>query len=72
MNAPFNLNVKPSSSLIFLSPTIEPLGVWEVLWAVGITNFIIKFLYMGVKCLFLLLPSSLLTYRTQVRAGGIN
>ncbi|TKS83645.1 RING finger and transmembrane domain-containing protein 1 [Collichthys lucidus] len=53
--------------LVFLSPTIEPLGVWEVLWSVGITNFILKFLYMGVKCLFLLLPSSLLTYRTQGR-----
>lgn len=49
--------------LIFLSPTIEPLGFWEVLWAVGITNFIIKFLSMGIKCLILLLPSSLVTYR---------
>lgn len=55
------------SSLIFLSPTIEPLGLWEVLWAVGITNFIIKFLFMGFKCLILLLPFSLVTYRVQVR-----
>ncbi|XP_040005519.1 E3 ubiquitin-protein ligase RNFT1 [Xiphias gladius] len=53
--------------LIFLSPTIELLGFWEVLWAVGITNFIIKFLFMGIKCLILLLPSSLVTYRTQGR-----
>ncbi|TNN77008.1 RING finger and transmembrane domain-containing protein 1 [Liparis tanakae] len=53
--------------LITLSPTIEPLGFWEVLWAVGITNFIIKFIYMGIKCLILLLPSSLVTYRTQGR-----
>ncbi|XP_035522145.1 E3 ubiquitin-protein ligase RNFT1 [Morone saxatilis] len=53
--------------LIFLSPAIEPLGFWEVLWAVGITNFIIKFLFMGIKCLILLLPSSLVTYRTQGR-----
>lgn len=53
--------------LIFLGPTIEPLGFWEVLWAVGITNFIIKFLSMGVKCLILLLPSSVVTYRAQGR-----
>ncbi|XP_056263790.1 E3 ubiquitin-protein ligase RNFT1 [Pseudoliparis swirei] len=53
--------------LISLSPTIEPLGFWEVLWAVGITNFIIKFIFMGIKCLILLLPSSLVTYRTQGR-----
>ncbi|MEQ2221103.1 hypothetical protein ILYODFUR_012218 [Ilyodon furcidens] len=54
-------------SLIFFSPAIEPLGFWEVLWAVGITNFIIKFLFMGIKCLILLVPSSLVTYRTQGR-----
>ncbi|XP_012720708.1 E3 ubiquitin-protein ligase RNFT1 [Fundulus heteroclitus] len=54
-------------SLIFFSPTIESLGFWEILWAVGITNFIIKFLFMGIKCLILLVPSSLVTYRTQGR-----
>ncbi|XP_056140963.1 E3 ubiquitin-protein ligase RNFT1 isoform X2 [Lampris incognitus] len=53
--------------LIFLSPTIEPMGFWEVLWAVGINNFILKFLFMGIKCLILLLPSSLVTYRAQGR-----
>ncbi|XP_061559288.1 E3 ubiquitin-protein ligase RNFT1 isoform X2 [Phycodurus eques] len=53
--------------LLFLSPTIEPLGFWEVLWAVGITNFIIKFLCMGIKCLLLLLPASLVNYRVQGR-----
>ncbi|XP_060911876.1 E3 ubiquitin-protein ligase RNFT1 [Labrus mixtus] len=53
--------------LIFLSPAIEPLGFWEVLWAVGVTNFVIKFLCMGMKCLILLLPSSLVTYRAQGR-----
>ncbi|XP_061608644.1 E3 ubiquitin-protein ligase RNFT1 isoform X1 [Phyllopteryx taeniolatus] len=53
--------------LLFLSPIIEPLGFWEVLWAVGITNFIIKFLCMGIKCLLLLLPASLVNYRVQGR-----
>lgn len=53
--------------LIFISPTIESFGFWEVLWAVGVTNFIIKFLSMGIKCLILLMPSSLVTYRTQGR-----
>uniref|UniRef100_A0AAV2J8H1 E3 ubiquitin-protein ligase RNFT1 n=1 Tax=Knipowitschia caucasica TaxID=637954 RepID=A0AAV2J8H1_KNICA len=52
--------------LIFLSP-IGLVGFWEVLWAVGITNFIIKFLTMGIKCLILLLPSTLVTYRSQGR-----
>ncbi|XP_015234500.1 PREDICTED: RING finger and transmembrane domain-containing protein 1 [Cyprinodon variegatus] len=55
------------NSLIFLNPTIEPLGFWEILWAVGVTNFVIKFLFMGMKCLILLVPSSLATYRNQGR-----
>ncbi|XP_077448499.1 E3 ubiquitin-protein ligase RNFT1 [Stigmatopora argus] len=53
--------------LVFLSPTIEPLGFWEVLWAVGITNFILKFLFMGIKCLLLLLPTLLVNHQTQGR-----
>lgn len=71
VSLPFN-KPKPSCSLVFLSPTIEPLDFWEVLWAVGITNFTIKFLFMGIKCLILLLPSSLVTYRTQVRVWIIS
>ena len=58
------------SSLIFLGPSIEPLGFWEVLWTVGVTNFIIKFLMMGTKCLILLPPSSLLSFRSQVESGS--
>ncbi|KAL2095254.1 hypothetical protein ACEWY4_009973 [Coilia grayii] len=51
--------------LVFMSPSIEPLGFWEVLWAVGVTNFVVKFILMGLKCLILLLPPSLAAYRTQ-------
>ncbi|KAK7925433.1 hypothetical protein WMY93_007743 [Mugilogobius chulae] len=51
----------------FPRPTFKPLGFWEVLWTVGITNFIIKFLTMGIKCLILLLPSNTVTYRSQGR-----
>ncbi|XP_038846100.1 E3 ubiquitin-protein ligase RNFT1 isoform X3 [Salvelinus namaycush] len=52
--------------LIFLSPAVEPLGFWEVLWAVGVTNFMLKFFFMGFKCLILLLPSNLVTFRAQL------
>ncbi|KAM9788974.1 E3 ubiquitin-protein ligase RNFT1 [Neosynchiropus ocellatus] len=53
--------------LVFLNSTNEPLGFWDVLWAVGITNFVIKFISMGMKCLILLLPASLVTFRAQGR-----
>ncbi|XP_063059362.1 E3 ubiquitin-protein ligase RNFT1 [Engraulis encrasicolus] len=51
--------------LFFMSPVMEPLGFWEVLWAVGVTNFVVKFILMGFKCLILLLPPSLAAYKTQ-------
>ncbi|XP_030648843.1 E3 ubiquitin-protein ligase RNFT1 [Chanos chanos] len=51
--------------LIFVNHSAEPLGFWDVLWAVGVTNYVVKFLFMGLKCLILLLPSSLMAYRTR-------
>ncbi|KAG9351842.1 hypothetical protein JZ751_023093 [Albula glossodonta] len=53
--------------LIFVSPSVEALGLWEVLWTVGVTSFIVKFLFMGLKCLILLVPSSFMTYRSRGR-----
>lgn len=52
-------------SLIFLNPTLEQLSFWEVLWIVGITDFILKFFFMGLKCLiyWCLLSSCLLNQR---------
>ncbi|XP_028839342.1 E3 ubiquitin-protein ligase RNFT1 isoform X2 [Denticeps clupeoides] len=53
--------------LIFLSPNIEPLSFWGVLWVVGVTNFILKFVFMGLKCLTLLVPTYIMTYSTKGR-----
>ncbi|XP_067253976.1 E3 ubiquitin-protein ligase RNFT1 [Chanodichthys erythropterus] len=51
--------------LIFASATIDSQNFWEVLWSVGVTNFIVKFFFMGLKCLILLVPSPLMTYRRR-------
>uniref|UniRef100_W5M819 E3 ubiquitin-protein ligase RNFT1 n=2 Tax=Lepisosteus oculatus TaxID=7918 RepID=W5M819_LEPOC len=53
--------------LIFVNPGIESLGFWDVLWAVGVTNFMLKFIFMGLKCLILFLPFSLLAFRSRGR-----
>lgn len=53
--------------LLFMGPSLQPLGFWEVLWAIGVTNLVLKFLVMGAKCLILLLPSSALSFRSQGR-----
>lgn len=52
-------------SLIFLNPTLEQLSVWEVLWIVGITDFILKFFFMGLKCLILLVPSFIMPFKSK-------
>ncbi|XP_051787276.1 E3 ubiquitin-protein ligase RNFT1 isoform X3 [Erpetoichthys calabaricus] len=53
-------------SLIFMTPNIEPVGFWDVLWIVGVTVFILKFCTMGVKCLILLLPAAINPYRSRL------
>ncbi|KAK1800888.1 hypothetical protein P4O66_005545 [Electrophorus voltai] len=51
--------------LVLFSPQVDTLDFWEVLWAVGVTSFILKFLCMGFKCLILLLPSAVMVYRRR-------
>ncbi|XP_045346606.1 E3 ubiquitin-protein ligase RNFT1 isoform X3 [Leopardus geoffroyi] len=53
-------------SLIFLNPTLDHSSFWEVLWIVGITDFILKFLFMGLKCLILLMPSFIMPFKSKL------
>uniref|UniRef100_A0A8C4QKM3 RING-type domain-containing protein n=1 Tax=Eptatretus burgeri TaxID=7764 RepID=A0A8C4QKM3_EPTBU len=52
-------------SLLFLPPSLEPLHLWDLLWVVGITDFIIKFGTVFLKTLLLALPQALLLCRVQ-------
>ncbi|XP_036250791.1 E3 ubiquitin-protein ligase RNFT1 isoform X2 [Molothrus ater] len=52
-------------SLIFLSPTVDFMNFWEVLWIVGVTDFILKFLFMGLKCFVLLVPSFIMSFKSK-------
>lgn len=52
-------------SLIFLNPTLDHLSFWEVLWIIGITDFVLKFLFMGLKCLILLVPSFIMPFKSK-------
>ncbi|XP_039938597.1 E3 ubiquitin-protein ligase RNFT1 [Hirundo rustica] len=52
-------------SLIFLSPTVDFTNFWEVLWIVGVTDFILKFLFMGLKCFILLVPSFIMSFKSK-------
>ncbi|GCB77686.1 E3 ubiquitin-protein ligase RNFT1 [Scyliorhinus torazame] len=52
-------------SLIFLHPNVDPIEFWDVLWIVGTADFILKFFCMGFKCLILLVPSSLMSFKSR-------
>ncbi|PKK22480.1 ring finger protein, transmembrane 1, transcript variant X1 [Columba livia] len=52
-------------SLIFLNPTVDFMNFWEVLWIVGVTDFILKFLFMGFKCLILLVPAFMMSFKSK-------
>ncbi|XP_054022294.1 E3 ubiquitin-protein ligase RNFT1 isoform X2 [Dryobates pubescens] len=52
-------------SLVFLKPTVDFMDLWEVLWIVGITDFILKFLFMGFKCFILLVPSFMMSFKSK-------
>nr|XP_056721203.1 E3 ubiquitin-protein ligase RNFT1 [Euleptes europaea] len=52
-------------SLILLSPTVDFTNFWEVLWIVGITDFILKFLFMSFKCIILLLPFLIMSFKAK-------
>ncbi|NXF65151.1 RNFT1 ligase, partial [Ciccaba nigrolineata] len=52
-------------SLIFLNPTVDFMNFWEVLWIVGVTDFILKFLFMGFKCFILLVPSFMMSFKSK-------
>ncbi|XP_063810106.1 E3 ubiquitin-protein ligase RNFT1 [Pseudophryne corroboree] len=52
-------------SLIFMNPTLGPLQFWDALWVVGITDFVVKFFFMGLKCLILLVPSFVMSHKCK-------
>ncbi|XP_053131402.1 E3 ubiquitin-protein ligase RNFT1 isoform X2 [Hemicordylus capensis] len=52
-------------SLILLSPKMDFMNFWEVLWIVGVTDFILKFLFMSFKCIILLLPLFLMSFKSK-------
>ncbi|XP_018409778.1 PREDICTED: RING finger and transmembrane domain-containing protein 2 isoform X1 [Nanorana parkeri] len=43
-------------SLIFLKPNLEGLDFFELMWIVGISDFVLKYITVSLKCLILALP----------------
>ncbi|XP_071944498.1 E3 ubiquitin-protein ligase RNFT2-like [Antedon mediterranea] len=52
-------------SLIFRQPTYETMDFWTLLWIVGITDFMIKYLTIAVKGVITMLPQQVLTFKKR-------
>lgn len=52
-------------NLIFVNPTLGHWSFWEVLWIIGITVFILKVFFIGLKCLILLVPSFMMPFKSK-------
>ncbi|XP_077417656.1 E3 ubiquitin-protein ligase RNFT2 isoform X1 [Vanacampus margaritifer] len=53
------------NSLMFSKPNLEGFDFFDLMWAVGITDFVLKFVTIGLKCFVLFLPGILLAFKSR-------
>ncbi|XP_028852932.1 E3 ubiquitin-protein ligase RNFT2 isoform X1 [Denticeps clupeoides] len=53
------------NSLMFAKPNINSFDIFDLIWAVGITDFVLKYFTIGLKCSVLFLPKFLLAFRSR-------
>lgn len=53
------------SSLIFLKPNLETLDFFDLLWIVGIADFVLKYITIALKCLIVALPKIILAVKSK-------
>ena len=54
-------------SLIFQIPNVSHVDVWNLLWIVGMIDFVIKFSVIALKSAIALLPKFILPHKRKVR-----
>lgn len=58
-------NQNLENCLILQKPNLRLVEVWAVFWCVGITDFVIRYVTMAVKCLVIVLPRRLINFRKR-------
>ncbi|XP_078237767.1 E3 ubiquitin-protein ligase RNFT2 isoform X10 [Pogona vitticeps] len=58
------------NSLIFLKPNLEKLDFFDLMWIVGITDFVLKYLTIALKCLVVALPKIILAVKSKPLAAA--
>ncbi|XP_049553566.1 RING finger and transmembrane domain-containing protein 2 isoform X4 [Orcinus orca] len=54
------------NSLIFLKPNLETLDFFDLLWIVGIADFVLKYITIALKCLVVALPKIILAVKSKI------
>ncbi|GAB5579083.1 E3 ubiquitin-protein ligase RNFT1 isoform X1 [Prionailurus iriomotensis] len=54
------------NSLIFLKPNLETLDFFDLLWIVGIADFVLKYVTIALKCLVVALPKIILAVKSKI------
>eukprot|EP00062_Callorhinchus_milii_P016783 gi/632968435/ref/XP_007900524.1/ PREDICTED: RING finger and transmembrane domain-containing protein 2 [Callorhinchus milii] len=52
-------------SLVFLKTSLESMDFFDLLWIAGITDFVLKYITIGLKCLILILPRLILAFKSR-------
>lgn len=52
--------------LIFVPPYSAPIDIWEVLWIVSVTDFVLRLITILFKLIFVALPQQLLAFQKKV------
>ncbi|XP_075691301.1 E3 ubiquitin-protein ligase RNFT2 isoform X2 [Rhinoderma darwinii] len=52
-------------SLIFLKPNLETMDFFELMWIVGISDFVLKYITVSLKCLILALPRIVIAVKSK-------
>ncbi|XP_075424231.1 E3 ubiquitin-protein ligase RNFT2 isoform X2 [Ascaphus truei] len=53
------------NSLIFLKPNLDGVDFFELMWIVGISDFVLKYITVSLKCLILALPRIILAVKSK-------
>ncbi|RVE67866.1 hypothetical protein OJAV_G00085970 [Oryzias javanicus] len=53
------------NSLIFAKPNLNSFDFFDLIWAVGITDFILKYVTIGLKCFVLFLPKIVMAFKSR-------
>uniref|UniRef100_F6PN36 Ring finger protein, transmembrane 2 n=1 Tax=Equus caballus TaxID=9796 RepID=F6PN36_HORSE len=61
------LTLSPPRSLIFLKPNLDTLDFFDLLWIVGIADFVLKYITIALKCLIVALPKIILAVKSKAK-----